>query len=315
MNTRTLLIAAICAVFVAGYATITMAEDDAFAVLEQLEKNYVGLEKPGLDTLAAKANCSLSPKTDVMIYWMKGKGVKAKAEGDGTDSMVAKQMVEAYIRLTGLGIKTQKEMFGFNKDNVKITSEPAVLKDGTKVTQLTIVPKDDKKAKELGFIKTIFMIDTKEWVLRQSKITTKEGEAVVDFEYKDGLITKMSATTLSASTVVTNTYATVDKFTVPAKTEVSMDGKEIPDNMKKITISYSDVKVNGKIPDEIFAEPKAGDVPKPTENAAQLFQQVQQAMQKGDMETARLKLKQIVTYYPDDPMAKAAEMMLQNLPE
>jgi len=300
---------------IALFIGYTIAADDAFSVLEQLEKNYVGLEKPGLDTLIAKAKCSLSPQADVMVYWAKGKGVKTKVEGNGPESMMAKQMVDGFVKLTGLGMKKTSEQYNFTKDNVKTTSESATLKDGTKVTQLTIVPKEEKEAKKFEFSKIIMMVDTKEWVIRQSKITTKEGEAIVDFEYKDGLIAKMSMTSLGTTAMITNTYSTVDKFTVPANTEMSMAGKNIPDNMKKITISYSDVQVNAKIPDEIFAEPKSGDVPKPAENAPQLFQQAQQAMQKGDMETAKLKLKQIVTYYPDDPMAKPAEMMLKQLPK
>ena len=300
---------------IALFVGYVIAADDAFSVLEQLDKNYVGLEKPGLDTLVAKAKCSMSPQADVMVYWAKGKGIKTKVEGGSPESMMANQMVSAYVKLSGLGREKISALYNFTKDNVMATSESAVLKDGTKVTQLTIVPKDDKEAKKFGFTKMIMMVDTKEWVLRQTKTTAKEGESVADFEYKDGLITKMSMVSLGTNSMITNTYATVDKFTVPAKTEMSMDGKNIPDNMKTMAITYSDVKVNAKIPDEIFAAPKAGNVPKPTETAAQLFQQSMQAMQKGDMETAKLKLNQIVIYYPDDPMAKQAEMMLKQLPK
>lgn len=295
-----------------GYA---IAADDAFSVLEQLEKNSVGLEKPGLDTLIAKAKCSMSPQADVMVYWAKGKGIKTKVEGSTPESMMANQMVAAYVKLTGLGMGKISEQYKITKDNVKATSESASLKDGTKVTQLTIVPKEEKDATKFGFSKMVMMVDTKEWVVRQSKTTSKDGEVAVDFEYKDGLMAKMFMTSVGTTTTITNTYSTVDKFAVPAKTEISMDGANIPENMKKMVVSYSDVKVNAKIPDDIFAAPKAGDVPKPAETAAELFKQAQEAMQKGDMETTKLKLKQLVTYYPDDPMAKAADMMLQQLPK
>lgn len=295
----------------AGYTKLFAADEDAFSVLEQLEKNYTGLEKPGLDTLTAKAVCSIAPDATAMVYYAKGKGLKTKVEGSGPNTMIAKSMIDSFVKMTGLGVEKTSVTCKLTKENVTGTCEAATV-NGTKVTQLTFVPLKDKK---LDFTKMVMMVDTKEWVLKQSKTTANGMESVSDIEYKDGLIVKMTSVASGMTSTITNTYTTVDKFVVPAKMEMGSDGKDIPANMKRISLTYSDVKVNVKIADEIFAAPKAGDLPKPTENAATLFTQAQTAMGKGDMDTAKLKLRQIVTYYPDDPMANMAKMMLDKLPK
>ncbi|MFH0887852.1 MAG: hypothetical protein V1871_01430 [Planctomycetota bacterium] len=297
----------------AGYTKLFAADEDAFSVLAQLEKNYVGLEKPGLDTLTAKAVCSIATDVTAMVYYAKDKGLKTKVEGGGPgpNTMIAKSMIGSYVKMSGLGMEKFSVTYKLTKENVTGTCEATTV-NGTKVTQVTFVPLKDKT---LDFTKLVMMIDTKEWVVKQFKTTANGMESVSDFEYKDGLIAKMISVASGVTSTITNTYTTVDKFVVPAKMEIGMDGKDIPANMKSLSLIYSDVKVNVKIPDEIFAAPKAGDVPKPTENAATLFTQASAAMQKGDMDTAKLKLKQIVTYYPDDPMAKSAEMMLKQLPK
>jgi hypothetical protein len=117
------------------------------------------------------------------------------------------------------------------------------------------------------------------------------------------------------TTTTTNTYSTVAKFVVPAKIEICMEGKNIPDNMKRTALTYSDVKINVKIADEIFIESKECDFSKPTENAETLFAQAEALIKKGGEDTAKLKLRQIVTYYPDDPLAKKAKMMLDKAME
>lgn len=295
-----------------GYATVAVAADDAFSILEKLENKYVGLEKSGLETLTAKAKCSMVPEATILIYWARGKGLKTKVEGGGPMAGAAKQMVEAYMKVAGLGIQKSSEQYKLTKENFTGTVESVTLKDETKVSQLTFIPKEGKSAE---FTKMMLLIDTKAWVIRQAKTIAQQGETVSEFEYKDGLIAKMITGTPEMKSTIINTYTKVDKFTMPATTEVAMDAENLPENMKQITITYSDVKINAKIPEEIFAAPKAGDVPKPTETAAELFQQTQAAMQKGDMETAKLKLRQIITYYPDDPMAGPAKTMLKQLPE
>ncbi len=295
-----------------GYATIAVAAENAFSILEKVEKQYVGLEKPGLETLTAKAKCSMVPEATILIYWAKGKGLKTKIEGGGPMAGAAKQMVEAYMKIAGLGIQKSSERYKLTPENFTGTVEPATIAGGTKVSQLTFIPKEGKSAE---FTKMMLMVDTKAWVIRQVKTIAPAGETVSEFEYQDSLITKLTTGTSEMKSTITNTYTTADKFTVPAKTGMAMNGKNVPANMQHMTITYSDFKINAEIPEEIFAAPKAGDLPKPTETAAELFQQTQAAMQKGDMETAKLKLRQIITYYPDDPMAGPAKMMLKQLPK
>ena len=77
-----------------------------------------------------------------------------------------------------------------------------------------------------------------------------------------------------------------------------------------------DIKVNVKIADEDFCRTQSRQHPKTnSQNVATLFKQAQTAMMKGDMDTAKLKLRQIVTYYPKFPMANMAKMMLDKLPK
>jgi len=295
----------------AGYTKLFAADEDAFSVLAQLEKNYVGLEKPGLDTLTANVVYSLAPDITGILYYAKGKGLKTKTDSNGPNTIIAKGAVDGFVKMSGLG--TEKKSNILTKENVTGTCETVTLKDGTKVTQLTFVA---LKGKKLDFAKMVMTVDTKEWVVKQSKITSADGvESVADFEYKDGLIARTTLTNDGIPTIITHTYTTVDKFIVPAKMEIEITDKRMPANMRHPSITYSDVKVNVKIADEIFAAPKTGDLPKPTETAAQLMQQGQTAMMKGDFETAKLKFNQLVTYYPDSPEAKQVQMILKNLPK
>jgi hypothetical protein len=310
---KKLILSLIMIMLFVGSLTMIMAADDAFAILGQLEKNYVGLEKPGLDTLIAKAKCSTVPDATVTVYWAKGKGIKTKVEGGGPMAMQAEMMVGALIQSTGFGMVKSTDQYKLIKDNFTAAVEAVTLKDGTKAIQLTFILKEGAK---VDFTKLVFVIDTKDNLMKQFKTSTKDAETVAELEYnKDGLLTKMTSNTMGVASTMTNTYITADKFMVPATTSMLTEGENIPANMKLMTITYSDVKVNAKIPEEIFAAPKTGDLPKPTETAAELMKQAQAAMQKGDMKTAKLKMNQIVTYYPNDPMAKMAEMMLKNLPK
>jgi hypothetical protein len=297
----------------AGATKLFAADEDAFAILAKLEKNYIGLEKPGLETLMAKAVYSGAPEVTVLVYWAKDKGLKTKAEGNTPNTMIAKGIVDGFVKMNGLGREKASTLYKLNKENVTGTWEATTL-NGTKFTQLTFIPIPDKDKKS-DFTKMIMLIDTNDWTIKQTKVIDKGVESVSDFEYKDGLIAKMTSIVSGITTAITNTYTTVDKFIVPAKMEMGTDGKGVMDMMKHFSITYSEVKVNVKIPDEIFAMPKTGDVPKPTENAAELFKQAQTALMKGDMDTARLKLKQIITYYPDDPNASMAKMMLDKMPK
>ncbi|OIN96827.1 hypothetical protein AUJ66_05170 [Candidatus Desantisbacteria bacterium CG1_02_38_46] len=294
-------------------ATPLIAED-AFSTLDNLEKNYVGIEKAGLNTLIAKALTPAYPETAITVYWSREKGLKVKAEGGGPAAMGAGLMVESFVRAAGLGLKKSSEEFKLTKETVDATIEAGTLEDGTKVSVLTFIP---KKGQDLDFKKMVVKVDGKKWLVRQMVLTTKEGEEVItNITYnKDGLFAKMVSSVGKVKTTMTTTYGEKGKFTVPAKQVIEMEGPNVPEEMKSMTITYSDVEVNAKIPEDVFAEPKVGDVPKPTETAAQLFQQAQAAMQKGDMDTAKLKLRQIVTYYPNDPMATAADMMFKQLPK
>ena len=286
--------------------------EDAFSILKKLEVNYVGLEKPGLKTLIAKAECSVFPDAIIMVYWSKDKGLKTKIEGGGPGAMASGPMVKGFVSAAGLGTKKTSEESKLTEESVVGTHKLATLADGSEVTELTFIPKEGQ---ELGFTKMIMMVDTKEWVVRQSRTITEEAEVVTDIAYENGLPSEIVSTAGQVKSTITNTYMKQDEFTVPVKTEITMEGPDIPENMKHITVTYSDINVNAEIPEEIFAEPKPGEVPKPTETAAELFQQAQAAMGQGDLETAKLKLRQIVTYYPDDPMAPAAEAILEQLPK
>jgi|GEM_PF-2751100 len=285
---------------------------DAFSILDKLEKNYVGLEKEGLNTLIAKASVSTFPGTDITVYWSREKGLKVITKGGGPAAMGAGQMVKGYIAAAGLGIGKMSEQFKLTKETVEATAKAVTLKDGTKAAELTFIPKNGQ---DLGFEKLVMKVDTEKWSVRQSVTTTKEGEVAADITYEGGLLAKIISSAGNVNFTIANTFTKADKFSVPAKQVIEMKGPDIPKEMESMTITYSDIKVNTKIAEDVFAEPKPGDVQKPTETAAELFQQAQAAMQKGDMDAAKLKFRQIVTYYPDDPMAQMAKMMLEQLPK
>ncbi|OGU55709.1 MAG: hypothetical protein A2V66_13805 [Ignavibacteria bacterium RBG_13_36_8] len=285
---------------------------DAFSILDKLEKNYVGLEKEGLNTFIAKASVSAFPGTDITVYWSREKGLKVTTEGGGPASMGAGQMVKGYLGTAGLGIRKMSEQSKLTKETVEATAKAVTLKDGTQATELTFIPKNGQ---DLGFEKMVMKVDTEKWLVRQSVTTTKEGEAAADMTYEGGLLAKTVSSTGNVNITIANTFTKTDQFSVPAKQVIEMKGPDIPKEMESITITYSDIKVNTVIPEDVFAEPKPGDVQKPTETAAELFQQAQTAMMQGDMNTAKLKLQQIVTYYPDDPMSASAKMMLEQLPK
>lgn len=254
--------------------------EDAFTVLEQLEKNYVGLvERLGLDTLIAKARCSSFPDIPAMIYCAKDKGLKTKIEGGGPAGLLATPLIEGYLTYAIVGIQKPIKEYKLTKENVSATSELVTLRDVTNVTQLTFIP---KPGKTLEFTKIIMSIETKRWLIMQLKITEKGKETSIDCEYnKECLPTKITMTgsgvasvikktfpkdclpinmamtaAIGAEFTITNTYTTEGKFTVPAKTEITIAGKNIPKEIGSTTITYSDIKVNVKIPDGIFAEPK-----------------------------------------------------------
>ncbi|MFH0888701.1 MAG: hypothetical protein V1871_05770 [Planctomycetota bacterium] len=285
-NTIVIMIAVAALVLLIGYATIPATEeeivkaDDAFTVLEQLEKNYVGLvERLGLDTLIAKARCSSFPDIPAMIYCAKDKGLKTKIEGGGPAGIVATPLIEGYLTYAIVGIRKPIKEYKLTKENVSATSELVILKDGTQVTQLTFIP---KTGKTLEFTKIIMSVEPKKWLIIQLKITEKGKETSTECEYnKECLPVKIAMTgtgvgsmikktfpqdclpldmamanVSGAEFTITNTYTTEGKFTVPAKTEITIEGKNIPKELGSTTITYSDFKVNVKIPDGIFAEPK-----------------------------------------------------------
>jgi len=285
---------------------------DAFSILDKLENNYIGLEKEGLNTFMAKASVSAFPDADITVYWLREKGLKVIAKGGGPATMAAGPMVKGYMGTAGLGMEKMSKQSKLTKETVEATAKAVTLKDGTKATEITFIPKDGQ---DLGFKKMVLKVDTDKWLVRQSVTTTKEGEAAADMIYEGGLLAKIVSSAGDVKITIANTFTKADKFSVPAKHVVEMKGPNIPKEMQSITITYSDIKVNTKIPEDVFVEPKPGDVQKPTETAAELFQQAQTAMQQGDMEKAKLKLRQITTYYPDDPMSGPAKMMLEQLPK
>lgn len=285
---------------------------DAFSILDKLEKNYVGLEKEGLNTFIGTASVSAFPGTDITVYWSREKGIKVTAKGGGPSAMAAGPMVKGYIGTAGLGIEKLSKQFKLTKETVEATAKAVTLKDGTKATEITFIPKNGQ---DLGFKKLVLKVDTEKWLARKSVTTTKEGKAAADMTYEGGLLAKIVSSAGNVNITIANTFTKTDKFSVPAKHVIEMKGPNIPKEMQSMTVTYSDIKVNTKIPEDVFVEPKPGDVQKPTETAAELFQQAQTAMQQGDMDTAKLKLRQIATYYPDDPMSGPAKMMLEQLPK
>lgn len=293
-NSIIIMLAVVALVLLVGYAKMSATEkeagktieeeiikaDDAFSVLEQLEKNYVGLvERLGLDTLIAKARCSSFPDIPAMIYCAKDKGLKTKIEGGGPAAILATPLIEGYLTYAIVGIQKPINEYKLTKENVIATSELVTLKDATNVTQLTFIP---KPGKTLEFTKIIMSVETKRWLIMQLKITEKGKETSIECEYnKDCLPIKITMTGSGVSSMIiktfpkdclpinmamanvsgaeftiTNTYTTEGKFTVPAKTELTIAGKNIPKEIGSTTITYSDIKVNVKIPDGIFAEPK-----------------------------------------------------------
>lgn len=295
------------------FVSITPAiAEDAFSILDKLEKNYVGLEKDGLNTLIAKASISAFPGTDITVYWSREKGLKVITEEGGPAAMAAGPMVKGYIGVAGLGIRKMSEQYKFTQETVEATTKAVTLKDVTKDTELTFIP---KKGQDLDFQKLVMKVDTEKWLVRQFITTTKEDEVTADMTYEDGLLAKIVSSAGNVNITIANTFTKKDKFSVPAKQVIEMKGPDIPKEMESMTITYSDIKVNTKIPEDVFVELKPGDLPKPTETAAKLFQQAQAAIMQSDMDTAKLKFRQIVIYYPDDPMSTPAKMMLERLPK
>lgn len=315
---------------VMGYATLFATEEDAFTILSQIGKNNVGLEKPGLETLIAKAtvianginsDLPVSSTANAMVYWTKNKGLKIKADRSDPNSSFATLSLKTFIRMSGLTDNKHRTSMTseLNKEDFTGTVEKVTLKDGTKATQLTFTPisesRNHKREHEVE-PQQILLIVTTDGLIKQYKIIKNipggpDMSQVIDFEYKDGLISKMTSIGTGKTTIITNTYTTVDKFTVPDKMEYRAERTYSTDKrVEQLSLIYSDVKINAKIPDEIFAEP---NVPKPTETAAKLFEQADDAMREMDLEKATLKLRQIIKYYPDDPLAVPAENMLNEL--
>ncbi|MFH1230977.1 MAG: hypothetical protein V1709_05710 [Planctomycetota bacterium] len=77
---------------------------------------------------------------------------------------------------------------------------------------------------------------------------------------------------------------------------------------------FSDIKIE-KVSFKPFNEDifDQSNVPKPTETAKELYTQYMNAARADDNETAKLKLYQIVFYYPDDPLASKAKPALDRL--
>lgn len=224
--------------------------------------------------------------------------------------MAVPMMVEGFLGAAGLGMKKASEEHFLTPEKVVGTVESAVL-NGHKVTKLTFAP---KKGQDPGFDKLVLIVDTKSWLTRQVKVTSDGDEVVSDMSYEDGLPSKIVSTAGPVKTEIHNTFLKKGKARVLTKQTIKMEGPEVPKEQQEIVITYTDVEVNVEIPDEVFAEPEKTSGPKPKESAQELMQEAQSAMQQGDLETAKQRLRQIVTHYPDDPVAPAAKTMLRQLP-
>ncbi len=283
---------------------------DAFSILEKLERNYVGLEKKGLNTVMGEAKISTFPDAEVKVYWSRKKGMRVKVTGGGPAAVGVPSMIEGFLGVAGLGMKRATEEHFLTPEKVVGKVETATVK-GKKLTKLTFTP---KKGQALGFDKLVMMIDTKDWLTMRVELTSGGDEVVSNMTYDDGLPLKIVSTAGSIKTEIENTYVRKGRVRILSKQTVKMQAPDIPEEQKETAITYSQVKINAKIPEDVFAEPEKTGSPKPRESAQELMQQAQAAMQQGDMATAKLKLRQIVTHYPDDPAAPAAKMMLEQLP-
>lgn len=293
-----------------GVATLGHAEK-AFSILEKLEKNYVGLAKKGLNSVIGKASISVFPDADITVYWAREKGVKVKVKDGGPAAIAIPPMIEGFLSWAGLGLKKMSKESDITPEKAVGKAESATLK-GSRVTKLTFAAKEGA---DLTWSKLVMMVDTKNWLLRQYRISSGEEEvAVTDISYEGTLPSSIVTTVGEVKSEIKNTYAKKGMVKLLSKQEIKVDDPRTPEEMSDITITYSDIKINAQIPEEVWEEPKEGKVPKPKESAEELMGQAQAAMQQGDMETAKLKLRQIVTYYPDDPMAAGAKMMLEQLP-
>ncbi len=283
---------------------------DAFSILENLETNYVGLQKKGLNTVKGKVSISTFPDSKIEVYWSREKGTKVKVEGGGLAAMAVDPMVQGFLGMAGLGMKKASEEHFLTKEKVVGTVESATL-NGHKVTKLTFTPKEGE---DLGFDKLVLMVDTNNWLTRQVKVTSDGDEVVSHMSYEDGLPSKIVSAAGPVKTEVHNTFVKKGKVRILSKQTIKTEGPEVPKEQQEILVTYSDVEINAEIPDQVFAEPEKTAGPKPKESAQELMQQAQSAMQQGDLETAKQRLRQIVTHYPDDPMAPAAKTMLRQLP-
>jgi len=183
--------------------------------------------------------------------------------------------------------------------------------NGEKVATLTFTPKEGQA---LGFDQLVLIVDTGKWLLRQSKATSQGQEVITSWSYEDGLASRIVSTGGPVKTEIENTFVKKGKAKLLAKQTIEMEGPEVPESQQKIVITYSDVKINEAIPEEVFTEPLKTAGPKPKESAQELFQQATAAVQQGDMVTAKMKLRLILTHYPDDPLAGPAKVMLEQMP-
>ncbi len=292
-----------------GVATLAQAES-AFSILEKFEKNYVGLEREGLNTVTGKASVSMFPDADITVYWAREKGTKVKVEGGGPGAMGAGPMVKSFLIWAGLGTKEMTKHSDLTAEKVVGKAESATL-EGRTVTKLTFTAKEGA---DLTWDTMVMMVDTKNWLLRQVRTVTQGEETVADFTYEGDLPSKMVATSPKEKTEIENTYVKKGTVKLISKQRISVERPGTSGEPQEIVITYSDIKINPKIPEEVWEEPKKTEGPKPQESPEELMQQAQAAMQQGDMETAKLKLHQIITHYPDHPMAATAKMILKQLP-
>ncbi|MFH1227239.1 MAG: MBL fold metallo-hydrolase [Planctomycetota bacterium] len=256
-----------CSCLICGWI-LAAENEDAFSVLEQFEKNSTGLEKAGLDTFIAKVTTE-QPETGCMVYWAKNRGVKTKT----TDGKESPQIAEI-TRAAGLGRTKISKTYDLTKDSFTGACETLALTGGTAVKQLTFISNDESGTAQ--FPKVILTIDPKKCQLLQIELVSNSSPFGQDtnkttFEYnKDGFIAKeVMSGNAGGSMPFENTteyaYAAVNKFTVLSKItrKMTCGGMEgMPASDSTNTFTYSDIKVNAKIPEEIFSQSQAVETAK-----------------------------------------------------
>ena len=199
----------------------------AHPFLDSLKYYYIDVFQPELHTLVMEAKCSVFQDDNIRIYFSKEEGLRVESE-----SSEACGLVKSFLLSTGLGLCSIWESF----EETKFAD--TVREEGANVW-LTIIPEEPGL-----FTRAILKMDKDNWLIKEVKVTTEEQEILAQITYKSRLPVNITVTADSLKSKIKHTYIKDKGLLFPSKTEVIQQGPNLPKELKHITITYSNIKIN-----------------------------------------------------------------------